>query len=76
MAVQRPLDLLALAAWGVPGPFVLRSPGALPPDGPALVVSPSATCASGGATLRALPGLRPPLSAPDAGLCTAAWRSA
>jgi len=55
VAVQRPLDLLALAAWGVPGPFVLRSPGALPPDGPALVVGPSATCASGGASCAPFP---------------------
>lgn len=55
VAVQRPLDLLALAAWGVPGPFVLRSPGAPPPDGPALVVGPSATCASGGASCAPFP---------------------
>ena len=55
VAVKRPLDLLALAAWGVPGPFVLRSPGAPPPDGPALVVGPSATCASGGASCTPFP---------------------
>jgi hypothetical protein len=55
VAVQRPFDLLALAAWGVPGPFVLRSPGAPPPDGPALVVGPSATCASGGASCAPFP---------------------
>ncbi len=40
VAVQRPLDLLSLAAWDVPGPFVLRTPTAPPPAGPAIVVGP------------------------------------
>jgi 4-amino-4-deoxy-L-arabinose transferase-like glycosyltransferase len=55
VAVQRPLDLLSLAAWGVPGPFVLRAPGAPPPAGPAVAVGPSSACARGGATCGALP---------------------
>ncbi len=36
VAVQRPLDLLALAAWDVPGPFVLRAV-----RGPAIEAEPS-----------------------------------
>ena len=66
VAVQRPLDLLALAAWGVPGPFVLRSPGAPAAEGPSVVVSPSSTCATGGATcapFTACPGLTVPAEA-------------
>jgi mannosyltransferase len=55
VAVQRPLDLLALAAWDVPGPFVLRSMRETLPDGPAIVVGPSTTCVTGGAVCGSLP---------------------
>ncbi len=55
VAVGRPLDLLSLAAWGVPGPFYLRSPMTPFPAGPAVVVGPSSTCVAGGAACRALP---------------------
>ncbi len=55
VAVQRPLDLLALAAWDVPGPFVLRTAKAPVPDGPAIVVGPSSACVSGGAACGPLP---------------------
>jgi hypothetical protein len=55
VALQRPLDLLALAAWGVPGPFVLRAVRAPVPDGPAIVVSPSSACVGGGASCDAIP---------------------
>jgi hypothetical protein len=55
VAVQRPLDLQSLAAWGVPGPFILLTPTAPPPAGPAIVVGPSSACVSGGATCGSLP---------------------
>ena len=55
VTVQRPLDLRALAAWGVPGPFVLRAARAPVPDGPAIVVGPSSACVSGGAACGPLP---------------------
>ena len=55
VAVQRPLDLLSLAAWDVPGPFLLLTPTAPPPAGPAILVGPSSTCVSGGATCGPLP---------------------
>jgi hypothetical protein len=55
VAVQRPLDLQALAAWGVPGPFILLTPTAPPPAGPAILVGPSSACISGGATCGSLP---------------------
>jgi mannosyltransferase len=55
VAVQRPLDLLALAAWGVPGPFVLRTAHAPLPGGPVLVVGPSTVCVGGGASCRGFP---------------------
>jgi 4-amino-4-deoxy-L-arabinose transferase-like glycosyltransferase len=55
VAVQRPLDLLALAAWDVPGPFVLRTVRGPLPDGPAIVVGLSTTCVSGGASCGAFP---------------------
>jgi 4-amino-4-deoxy-L-arabinose transferase-like glycosyltransferase len=55
VAVQRPLDLLALAAWDVPGPFVLRAARAPVPTGPAIVVGPSSACVSGGAVCGPLP---------------------
>lgn len=55
VAVQRPLDLLALAAWGVPGPFLLSTPTAPLPAGPAVLVGPSSACVSGGATCGTLP---------------------
>jgi mannosyltransferase len=55
VAVQRPLDLLALAAWDVPGPFVLRPPNTSPPGGPAIAVSPSAACVTGGASCAPFP---------------------
>ena len=54
VAVQRPLDLLALAAWEVPGPFVLRA-ARDPVPGPTIVVSPSSACVGGGAACDALP---------------------
>jgi 4-amino-4-deoxy-L-arabinose transferase-like glycosyltransferase len=55
VAVQRPLDLLTLAAWDVPGPFVLRTARGALPGGPAIVVGPSTTCVSGGASCGAFP---------------------
>jgi 4-amino-4-deoxy-L-arabinose transferase-like glycosyltransferase len=55
VAVQRPLDLQALAAWGVPGPFLLQTPPAPRPEAPALVVGPSSACLTGGATCAAFP---------------------
>ncbi|HSD65276.1 MAG TPA: glycosyltransferase family 39 protein [Vicinamibacteria bacterium] len=55
VAVQRPLDLLSLAAWGVPGPFFLRGPGMPLPEGPAVAVGPSSACVGGGATCGRLP---------------------
>jgi hypothetical protein len=48
VAVQRPLDLLALAAWDVPGPFVLRPIRARLPRGPEIAVGLSSACVSGG----------------------------
>ena len=59
VAVQRPLDLLALAAWDVPGPFVLRAVRAPVPAGPAIVVSPSSACVDGGAACGPLPACDP-----------------
>jgi hypothetical protein len=55
VAVERPLDLLALAAWDVPGPFVLRAVRAPVSDGPTIVVGPSSACVGGGAACDALP---------------------
>jgi len=55
VAVDRPLDLLCLAAWGVPGPFFLRSPATPAPARPAVVVGPSSACIAGGATCGAFP---------------------
>jgi hypothetical protein len=55
VAVQRPLDLLALAAWDVPGPFVLPAVRAPVPAGPTIVVSPSSACVDGGAECDAMP---------------------
>ena len=55
VAVDRPLDLLSLAAWGVPGPFSLRSPTTPVPAGPAVVVGASSACVAAGATCGALP---------------------
>ena len=59
VAVQRPLDLLALAAWDVPGPFVLRAVRAPVPEGPAIVVGPSSACVDGGAACGPLPACDP-----------------
>ncbi len=53
--VQRPLDLLALAAWDVPGPFVLRAVRAPVPESPAIVVGPASACVDGGAACGPLP---------------------
>jgi hypothetical protein len=55
VAVQRPLDLLALAAWDVPGPFVLRAVREGAPSGPVIAVGPATACAGGGAACAALP---------------------
>jgi hypothetical protein len=55
VAVQRPLDLLALAAWDVPGPFYLRAPREPVPPDPVVVVSPLSACVAGGAACDALP---------------------
>jgi hypothetical protein len=55
VAVERPLDLLSLASWGVPGPFLLRGPDTPLPAGPAVVVGPSSTCVAGGPTCSGLP---------------------
>jgi mannosyltransferase len=60
VVVQRPLDLLALAAWGVPGPFVPRATGEAPPAGAALVVGPVSACATGGAACADLPACPAP----------------
>ena len=49
VAVDRPLDLLTLAAWGVPGPFYLRGPAAASPALPAVVVGRAPACAAGAA---------------------------
>ena len=59
VAVQRPLDLLALAAWDVPGPFVLRAVRAPVPEGPAIVVGPSSACVDGGAVCGSMPACDP-----------------
>lgn len=59
VALQRPLDLLALAAWEVPGPLLLRAARAPLPAGPAIAVGPSSACVAGGATCGSLP-LCPP----------------
>jgi hypothetical protein len=55
VAVQRSLDLLALAAWDVAGPFVLRAVSAPVPDGPAIVVGPSSACVNDGTGCAAIP---------------------
>ncbi len=55
VVVDRPLDLLSLAAWGIPGPFYLRSSTTPVAAGPAVVVRPSSACVAGGATCNALP---------------------
>ena len=55
VALRRPLDLLSLAAWDVPGPFVLRDARTPLPDGPAIVVGPSSACVSSGAACDAIP---------------------
>jgi mannosyltransferase len=55
IALRRPLDLLALVAWDVRGPFVLRHPRDPVPEGPAIVVGPSSTCVAGGAACAAFP---------------------
>ena len=55
VAVERPLDLLALAAWDVPGPFVLRATRAPVLDDPAIVVRPSCACVNGGPACGSLP---------------------
>ena len=59
VAVQRPLDLLALAAWDVPGPFVLRAARAPVPDGPAIVVGPVLGLRQRRRRVRSTAGLRP-----------------
>jgi 4-amino-4-deoxy-L-arabinose transferase-like glycosyltransferase len=59
VAVERPLDLLSLAAWGVAGPFVLRSPRTALPAGPAVAVGPSSVCVGGGATCGDYPACPP-----------------
>lgn len=48
VTVQRPLDAVALAAWGVPGPFVLRAPRDPASADPTLLVTPALACAAGG----------------------------
>jgi hypothetical protein len=55
VVVDRPLDLLTLAAWGVPGPFSLHGPARPVPAGPAVQVGPSSACAAGGASCGTLP---------------------
>jgi uncharacterized membrane protein YdjX (TVP38/TMEM64 family) len=55
VAVDRPLDLLTLAAWGVAGPLYLRSATAPAPPGPAVLVGPSSACGAGGAACGGLP---------------------
>jgi 4-amino-4-deoxy-L-arabinose transferase-like glycosyltransferase len=53
--VDRPLDLLALAAWGVSGPFYLQASTTRALAGPAVRVGPSSACAVGGAACGAFP---------------------
>ena len=67
VAVQRPLDLLALAAWDVPGPFVLRAARAPVPDGPAIVVGPVLGLRQRRRRVRSTAGLRPALRAREGG---------
>jgi hypothetical protein len=55
VVVDRPLDLLTLAAWGVPGPFSLHSPTTPFPTGPVIRVGRSSVCVAGGASCGALP---------------------
>jgi hypothetical protein len=47
VAVRRPLDMLALAAWGVPGPFLLQRDATTPISVPAIEVGPSSACVRG-----------------------------
>jgi hypothetical protein len=54
VVVDRPLDLLAFASWGVPGPFVLHRPATPEPAGSAVRVGPSSACVAGGAWCGAL----------------------
>ncbi len=55
VVADRPLDLLTLAAWGVPGPFSLHAPTTSLPPGPAVRVGPSSACVAGGAACGVLP---------------------
>jgi 4-amino-4-deoxy-L-arabinose transferase-like glycosyltransferase len=55
VVVDRPLDLLTLAAWGVSGPLSLRGPAPPLPPGPAVRVGPSSACVAGGAACDGLP---------------------
>jgi 4-amino-4-deoxy-L-arabinose transferase-like glycosyltransferase len=55
VVVDRPLDLLTLAAWGVTGPFDLHRPATPAPAGPGVRVGPSSTCVAGGASCGTLP---------------------
>jgi hypothetical protein len=55
VAVERPLDLLALAAWEVPGPYFLLGPAASAPPGPSVRVGPSSACVAAGASCAAFP---------------------
>ncbi len=59
VVVDRPLDLLALAAWGVGGPFYLRGPTTTEPAGPAVRVGPASACVEGGAACGVLPPCPP-----------------
>jgi hypothetical protein len=54
VVVDRPLDLLALAAWGVAGPFYLHR-ATTTPAGPAVRVGFSSACVAGGAACGVLP---------------------
>ncbi len=54
VVVDRALDLLTLAAWGVPGPFSLRAPTSSFPAGAAVRVGPTSACVAGGASCGAL----------------------
>jgi hypothetical protein len=68
VSVERTLDLMTLAAWGVPGPFLLTDTAARALRGPSIRVSPSSACLAGGAWCRALSACpasgRPSSSAP------------
>ena len=55
VVVDRPLDLLALAAWDVSGPFLLRTGATPAPASPAVVVGPESACAARGAACGPLP---------------------